>query len=88
VGGLPFIAEDLGIITPDVGAFALDERSVFTPGAIWDINSFDQWGVEPGKAVARRVTEEVDGRAEPARAHESSTNRLIGRYPARKDATR
>jgi glucose-6-phosphate isomerase len=59
---------------------ALYEHSVFTQGAIWDINSFDQWGVELGKALAQRIIPELESPAEPAPAHDSSTNNLIGKY--------
>ena len=61
---------------------ALYEHSVFTQGAIWDIDSFDQWGVELGKALAKRIIPELDRGAEPALAHDSSTNALIRRYRA------
>jgi glucose-6-phosphate isomerase len=57
---------------------ALYEHSVFTQGAIWDINSFDQWGVELGKALAQRIIPEIESPTEPA--HDSSTNNLIRRY--------
>jgi len=59
---------------------ALYEHSVFTQGAIWDINSFDQWGVELGKALAQRIVPELEGQTEPALNHDSSTNNLIRRY--------
>ena len=59
---------------------ALYEHSVFTQGAIWGINSFDQWGVELGKVLAQRIIPELEGKAEPALAHDSSTNNLIRRY--------
>jgi glucose-6-phosphate isomerase len=64
---------------------ALYEHSVFTQGTIWDINSFDQWGVELGKALAQRIIPEVsplenESSAEPALSHDSSTNNLIRRY--------
>jgi glucose-6-phosphate isomerase len=59
---------------------ALYEQSVFTQGAIWGIDSFDQWGVELGKALAKRIIPELDPGAEPALAHDSSTNTLIRRY--------
>jgi glucose-6-phosphate isomerase len=47
---------------------------------IWDIDSFDQWGVELGKALAQRIIPELEIEAEPQLAHDSSTNNLIGRY--------
>jgi glucose-6-phosphate isomerase len=59
---------------------ALYEHSVFTQGAIWDINSFDQWGVELGKALAQRIVPELESRDEPPLAHDSSTNNLIRKY--------
>jgi glucose-6-phosphate isomerase len=59
---------------------ALYEHSVFTQGAIWNIDSFDQWGVELGKALAQRIVPELEGAAEPALNHDSSTNELIRRY--------
>jgi glucose-6-phosphate isomerase len=63
---------------------AIYEHSVFTAGSIWNINPFDQWGVELGKALAQRILPELDSHAEPALAHDSSTNALIRRYRARK----
>ena len=59
---------------------ALYEHSVFTQGAIWDIDSFDQWGVELGKVLAQRIVPELESDAEPDLAHDSSTNALIRRY--------
>jgi glucose-6-phosphate isomerase len=59
---------------------ALYEHSVFTQGAIWGIDSFDQWGVELGKALANRIIPELDRGAEPKLTHDASTNALIGRY--------
>ncbi|MBP8240848.1 MAG: glucose-6-phosphate isomerase, partial [Thermoflexales bacterium] len=59
---------------------ALYEHIVFTQGAIWDIGSFDQWGVELGKALATRILPELTGEGELA--HDSSTNALIRRYRA------
>ncbi len=59
---------------------ALYEHSVFVQGAIWGIDSFDQWGVELGKALAAKVIPELQAPAEPALAHDSSTNALIRRY--------
>ncbi|MGH3277027.1 MAG: glucose-6-phosphate isomerase, partial [Streptosporangiaceae bacterium] len=63
---------------------ALYEHSVFTQGAIWDIDSFDQWGVELGKALAQQIIPELTSAAEPEVAHDSSTNALIRRYRALK----
>ena len=65
---------------------ALYEHSVFTQGTIWNINSFDQWGVELGKALAQRIIPELESGAEPALGHDSSTNALIRRYRRLKGA--
>jgi len=59
---------------------ALYEHSVFTQGAVWDIDSFDQWGVELGKVLAKRIIPELQDAKEPALKHDSSTNALIKRY--------
>ena len=59
---------------------ALYEHSVFTQGAVWHIDSFDQWGVELGKVLALRIIPELDTRAEPKLGHDSSTNALIRHY--------
>jgi len=59
---------------------ALYEHCVFTQGTIWNINSFDQWGVELGKALAQRIIPELESTTEPALKHDSSTNALIRRY--------
>jgi glucose-6-phosphate isomerase len=61
---------------------ALYEHSVFTQGAIWHIDSFDQWGVELGKVLAGRILPELESASEPVLAHDSSTNTLIRRYRA------
>jgi glucose-6-phosphate isomerase len=63
---------------------ALYEHSVFTQGAIWDVDSFDQWGVELGKVLAQRIIPELEGDAEPMLGHDSSTNNLIRRYRKRR----
>jgi glucose-6-phosphate isomerase len=63
---------------------ALYEHSVFTQGAIWGIDSFDQWGVELGKELAVRIAPELQNPSEPALTHDSSTNALIRRYRGRK----
>jgi glucose-6-phosphate isomerase len=65
---------------------ALYEHSVFTQGAIWAIDSFDQWGVELGKVLAKRIIPELESTGEPALSHDSSTNALIRRYRALKRA--
>ncbi|HML92394.1 glucose-6-phosphate isomerase [Methyloceanibacter sp.] len=59
---------------------ALYEHSVFTQGAVWDIDSFDQWGVELGKVLANRIIPELEAKAPPKLGHDSSTNALIERY--------
>jgi glucose-6-phosphate isomerase len=59
---------------------ALYEHSVFVQGAIWDINPFDQWGVELGKVLAQRILPELEGERLPALGHDTSTNNLIRRY--------
>jgi len=59
---------------------ALYEHSVFTQGAVWHIDSFDQWGVELGKVLALRIIPELDGKAAPKLGHDSSTNALIRHY--------
>jgi glucose-6-phosphate isomerase len=59
---------------------ALYEHSVFTQGAVWQIDSFDQWGVELGKVLAQRIIPELVGEHSPQLRHDSSTNALIGRY--------
>jgi len=71
-------------LTPEVlGALvALYEHSVFTQSVIWDVNAFDQWGVELGKALAGRIAPELESASEPALGHDSSTNALIRRYRA------
>ncbi len=65
---------------------ALYEHSVFTQGAIWDINPFDQWGVELGKALAQRILPEIESTVIPELKHDSSTNNLIRRYRKMKAA--
>ena len=77
------LAEQLTPFT--LGALvALYEHSVFTQGTVWSINSFDQWGVELGKALAQRIIPELTAADEPKLAHDSSTNALIRRYRALK----
>jgi glucose-6-phosphate isomerase len=66
---------------------ALYEHSVFTQGAIWGIDSFDQWGVELGKQLAQRIIPELQSADEPELEHDSSTNSLIRRYRAARDAS-
>jgi glucose-6-phosphate isomerase len=69
-------------LTPEVlgTLVALYEHSVFTQGVIWNINSFDQWGVELGKALAQRIIPELESQTKPKLGHDSSTNNLIRRY--------
>jgi glucose-6-phosphate isomerase len=64
---------------------ALYEHKVFVQGSIWRINSFDQWGVELGKALAGRIAPELESREEPTLRHDSSTNTLIRRYRRLRD---
>jgi glucose-6-phosphate isomerase len=64
---------------------ALYEHSVFTQGAIWQIDSFDQWGVELGKALAKRILPELESEDEPELRHDGSTNALIRYYRRRKE---
>jgi glucose-6-phosphate isomerase len=64
---------------------ALYEHSVFTQGVIWNIDSFDQWGVELGKVLAQRIIAEVESKPEPPLNHDSSTNNLIRRYRKSKE---
>jgi glucose-6-phosphate isomerase len=66
---------------------ALYEHSVFTQGTIWDIDSFDQWGVELGKVLAQRIIPELESKSEPRLGHDSSTNNVIRRYRKLKGAT-
>jgi glucose-6-phosphate isomerase len=69
-------------LTPEVlgKLVALYEHSVFTQGTIWNIDSFDQWGVELGKVLAQRIIPELESRGEASLKHDSSTNNLIRRY--------
>ncbi len=74
-------------LTPEtLGALvALYEHSVFTQGTVWGIDSFDQWGVELGKALAKAIVPELQAVDEPALVHDSSTNALIRRYRANRE---
>ncbi|MGH3155953.1 MAG: glucose-6-phosphate isomerase [Streptosporangiaceae bacterium] len=76
------------VLTPRVlgSLIALYEHSVFTQGAIWDIDSFDQWGVELGKVLAKQIAPELESAEEPQLGHDSSTNALIRRYRSVKNA--
>jgi glucose-6-phosphate isomerase len=69
-------------LTPEIlgKLVALYEHSVFTQGAIWNIDSFDQWGVELGKVLAQRIVPELESKTDPQLGHDSSTNCLIRRY--------
>ena len=75
-------------LTPDIlgKLVALYEHNVFTQGAIWNIGSFDQWGVQLGKVLAERIIPELQQQTEPALKHDSSTNNLIQRYRKAKSA--
>jgi glucose-6-phosphate isomerase len=66
---------------------ALYEHYVFAQGVIWNINSFDQWGVELGKVLAQRIIPELESETEPGLGHDSSTNNLIRRYRKLKEAS-
>jgi glucose-6-phosphate isomerase len=67
---------------------ALYEHSVFTQGVIWNIDSFDQWGVELGKVLAQRIVPELESTREPTTGHDSSTNHQIRRYRKLKGISR
>jgi glucose-6-phosphate isomerase len=69
-------------LTPEVlgKLVALYEHAVFTQGIIWQINSFDQWGVELGKVLAQRIIPELESATDPDLKHDSSTNSVIRRY--------
>jgi glucose-6-phosphate isomerase len=75
-------------LTPAVlgSLVALYEHAVFTQAVIWDINPFDQWGVELGKALAQAIIPELESASEPSLRHDSSTNNLIRRYRRLRDA--
>jgi len=75
-------------LTPEVlgKLVALYEHSVFTQGVIWNIDSFDQWGVELGKVLAQRIVPELESKTAPKLKHDSSTNNLIRRYRQLKGA--
>jgi len=76
-------------LTPEVlgKLVALYEHAVFTQGVIWNIDSFDQWGVELGKVLAQRIIPELESQAEPTLGHDSSTNSLIRRYRKSREAS-
>ncbi|HEY9500865.1 MAG TPA: hypothetical protein VIR01_04460, partial [Pyrinomonadaceae bacterium] len=75
-------------MTPDTlgKLVALYEHSVFTQGVIWNVDPFDQWGVELGKVLAQRIIPELESKTEPALGHDSSTNNLIRHYRKMKSA--
>ena len=77
------------ILTPRLlgSLVALYEHSVFVQGTIWDIDSFDQWGVELGKVLAQRIIPELTASEEPSLSHDSSTNTLIRRYRSMKSGS-
>jgi glucose-6-phosphate isomerase len=76
------------LLTPRLlgSLIALYEQSVFTQGAIWGIDSFDQWGVELGKVMAQQIIPELESADEPELSHDSSTNALIRRYRSLKNS--
>ena len=63
---------------------ALYEHAVFTQGVVWQIDSFDQWGVELGKVLAQKIIPELEGEGTPELKHDASTNQLIEWYRATK----
>jgi glucose-6-phosphate isomerase len=75
-------------LTPEVlgKLVALYEHAVFTQGVIWNIDSFDQWGVELGKVLAQRIIPELESKSEPKLSHDTSTNALIRFYRKAKNA--
>jgi glucose-6-phosphate isomerase len=75
-------------LTPEIlgKLVALYEHSVFTQGVIWNVDPFDQWGVELGKVLAQRIIPELESKTEPALKHDSSTNNLIRYYRKMKEA--
>jgi glucose-6-phosphate isomerase len=75
-------------LTPEIlgKLVALYEHSVFTQGVIWNVDSFDQWGVELGKVLAQHIIAELESKPEPTLSHDSSTNNLIRRYRKLKEA--
>jgi glucose-6-phosphate isomerase len=87
-GNRPSNAIFLDRLTPEAlgKLVALYEHSVFTQGTIWEIDSFDQWGVELGKVLAQRIIPELASKAEPKLKHDSSTNALICRYRKSKES--
>ena len=76
-------------LTPETlgSLIALYEHKIFAQGAIWDVNSFDQWGVELGKQLAKVILPELRGE-EPVKSHDSSTNGLINYYKACRSSAR
>src|SRR5579863_792047 len=81
-GNRPTNTLQCDILTPRLlgSLVALYEHSVFVQGTIWEIDSFDQWGVELGKVLAQQIIPELESSSEPALSHDSSTNTLIRRY--------
>jgi glucose-6-phosphate isomerase len=81
-GNRPSTTLLVDVLTPAVlgSLVALYEHIVFTQGAVWDINSFDQWGVELGKVMALEIVPQLSSTEEPVLEHDSSTNALIARY--------
>jgi glucose-6-phosphate isomerase len=78
------------LLTPETlgKLVALYEHSVFTQGVLWNIDSFDQWGVELGKVLAQRIIPELESTVAPRLGHDSSTNALINRYRELKETSR
>src|SRR5262249_907048 len=69
-------------LTPEIlgSLIALYEHSVFVQGVVWQVGSFDQWGVELGKVLAKRIVPELQSKSDPKLEHDSSTNALIKQY--------
>jgi glucose-6-phosphate isomerase len=86
-GNRPTTSIMIDEITPrTLGALlALYEHKIFVQGIVWNINSYDQWGVELGKQLASKILPELDGAA-PVTSHDASTNGLINRFKARRPA--
>lgn len=79
--GLPNVILAEKLTPKTLGALvALYEHNVFAQGAVWNIDSFDQWGVEPGKVLARQIVAELQNETAPELKHDSSTNTLIRLY--------
>jgi glucose-6-phosphate isomerase len=75
------VGSELALVLPSrIMSAEGEQHEVFVQGTVWQIDSFDQWGVEPGKVLAQRIVPELESKAEPKRTHDSSSNSLIARY--------